>query len=329
MLRALLLAAGLALLGLLVAREGPALILGLLAQVGWGFLPVAALYLGHQLLRAFILTRCLPEGHPVRYPAAVRVRLAGEAISYLTFTGPFVSEPSKGWLLGRLGVAVSEGMAATLAEYLVYTWLSAALMCGGLGYLVSTGRLGASMQGVAIGVIAAGLVFLVTAAVAVWRRTYLIGAIARGVSRLPIARLRTRSDPAEIRRMEDQLLGLLRDRPGRLAEIAALEAMAHAMLVLELAWIAHLSGVELSIGRAVLIEAAAKITQLAFFFVPAQAGVMEGVNLVAFRVFGYSGAVAIAISLVRRLRSLLVAGLGLAALVVHRRLPERPPPAQG
>ncbi len=318
MLRTLLLAAGLILLVLLVVREGPTLILGMLAEVGWGFLPVAALYGGHQLLRAWILTRCLPEGHPVRYPTAVRVRLAGEAISYLTFTGPFVSEPSKGWLLGRLGVTASEGLAATLAEYLVYTWLSAALMCGGLGYLVSTGRLEPPMRGVAVGLLAAGLLFLIVAAVAVWARIYVIGAVVRGVSRLPIAHARVRPDAADVRRMEDHLLAVLRGRPGRLAEIAGLELVAHAMLIVELAWIARLSGVALPLGRAVLIEAATKITSLAFFFVPAQVGVMEGVNVIVFRLFGYSGATAIAISLVRRVRSLLVAGAGLAALASHR-----------
>ena len=53
-------------------------------------------------------------------------------------------------------------------------------------------RAALTILGVAIGVIAAGLVFLVVMAAAVWARTYLIGALARGGSRRPIRRRRAR-----------------------------------------------------------------------------------------------------------------------------------------
>jgi hypothetical protein len=71
MARALVLAAGLALLAYLVAVLGAGAILAFLGRIGWGFLPIAALYLGYQLLRALAPAAC-PS--PTRWRFASRAR---------------------------------------------------------------------------------------------------------------------------------------------------------------------------------------------------------------------------------------------------------------
>ena len=111
-------------------------------------------------------------------------------------------------------------------------------------------------------------------------------------------------------------LGVLRDRPSRFTEILLLEALAHALLVVELWWILRMSERASGFDRALLLESASKFTGLVFFFIPGQVGASEGVNIVLFRAFGLSGAAGVGVALARRVRSALAAGAGLAALAL-------------
>ncbi|MXZ33968.1 MAG: hypothetical protein F4Z21_01620 [Acidobacteria bacterium] len=60
-----------------------------------------------------------------------------------------------------------------------------------------------------------------------------------------------------------------------------------------------------------LIETASKFISLLFLFVPMQLGVAEGAYALVLALLSLPAAVGVTLSLVRRLRSLLVAGVGL------------------
>ena len=107
---------------------------------------------------------------------------------------------------------------------------------------------------------------------------------------------------------------MLREHPQRFATIFALDSAAHALLILELYWIVNSSGISLEMLQAFLIEAATKFMALGFFFIPMQVGVAEKTYSVVFGILGLAPAAAIAMSLVRRLRTIIVSVVGLTAL---------------
>ncbi len=314
MLRALFLIAGLGLLIYLVLALGAGEILGLLARIGWGFVPITALYAVHQGLRARALSLCVTRPGAVRVIDAFAIRLSGEAIRFLTSTGPFLAEPAKALLLGRRGVAMSEGFAATIAEYLGYTFVSAVMLAGAMAYLLARVDLGRALGDTAVVLLVVSVVFLVVAAVAIARRIYLIGGVLAWLGRLPVVGRRLRLEAPAVRRTEDALLGILRERPGRFARILLVETLAHAVLVVELWAILWLSGVTAAFDRALVLESAGKFTGLAFFFIPGQVGASEGVNAVLFRTLGLAAAAGVGVALARRVRTVLTAGAGLMAL---------------
>jgi hypothetical protein len=136
--RAFLVAGGLAVIALLVAQTGPALLLAMFARVGWNVVTVVLLHAAHVVVRAAALWRvCLAPS--VSFVDVLRVRLSGEAVEVLTYTGPFVAEPAKGWLLMRRGVPATAAFAAIAAEYLLYTTTSAALAFAAFSLLVAHG----------------------------------------------------------------------------------------------------------------------------------------------------------------------------------------------
>lgn len=319
MLRASLLIAGLILLIYLIVQQGPAEILAMLLRIGWGFVPIAAIYTGHQAMRAWALQLSAVRRGAVAFADAFAIRLSGEAVQFLTSTGPFLAEPSKALLLGRRGLTKTEGFATTIAEYLAYTFVTAGMLCGAMWYFLARVEIGPALRNAAVSLLVVNAMFLIVSAVAIAKPIYLIGGVVKALGRLPVLGHRLRVEADAVRRMEDLLLGVLRGRPGGFARILLIETLANALLVVELWWILHLGDIAVGFRRALVLESAGKFTGLAFFFVPGQIGASEGVNAVLFRAVGLASVAGVGVALARRVRSALVAGAGLAALALVSR----------
>jgi hypothetical protein len=318
-MRSVLLLAGVALLVYLVVDLGPREILALLARIGWGFAGIAGLFALHQAVRARALCLAVSVPGSLALRDAFFIRLSGEAVQFLTSTGPFLAEPSKAVLLGRRGLSKTEGFAATIAEYLSYLFVSAMIVAGASWYLVSRADIPPALHTTARVVLISTSIFLLVSGVAIARRIYLIGGAMRALARLPVVGRRLRVEAAAVRRMEDLLLGVLRERPGRFAHILLLEATAHALLAVELWWILRLTDVASGLGTTIVLDSAHKATGFAFFFIPGQIGAAEGVNAVLFEALGLTAVAGVGVALARRIRAALTAAAGLGALTLITR----------
>jgi hypothetical protein len=326
MIRLAFLVAGILVLGLLLWRLGPAEILRTFAQLGWHSLPILVCYLAYQSMRALALRLSILRWRQVSFGDAFRIRLSGDAMQSLTFTGPFLGEPTKAWLLKGRGLTLTEGFAATLAEYLVNLLLSSAMSIAALLFLLKVTALPASAAGAAKGLVYVSAAFLITALVAIGLRFYLIGTVIERLGRIGVLRGWLKPDVPAINRMEDLLFGVLRDRPSRAAAIILVDLGGQAALVAEIAWILYALDLAVPALYPLVIEAAAKFVTVAFFFVPLQVGASEGTFAVIFGALGLPAAAGFSLAFFRRLRSLVIASAGLAAL---NRLVRKATPAAG
>lgn len=314
MVRAVLLLTGVALLAFLVWRLGPSEILDLLRRVGWHSVPILLLYAAHHATRALALRACVLRPGLLGYRDALAIRLSGEAIQSLTFTGPVLAEPTRAWLLKRQGLTLQEGFAATITEYLISAFVTAVMSIVGLVYIVRHFNPPIMVAGITMAVVVLFATFLIASAAAISRRFYLIGTIISGLARMGVLRGRLQPDMPWINRMEDLLLAILRDRPARLMRIALIDIAAQVPLVVELFWLLDALDVAASRLSPFLIEASAKVIGIVFLFVPQQVGAAEGTYALIFSVMALPAAAGFAIALVRRIRALLVSGVGLAIL---------------
>lgn len=298
----------------LLWRLGPGEIVQMLGQMGRHSLPILVFFAVYQAARAAALRLSVPQPGLLGYRDALWIRFSGEAVQSLTFTGPFLAEPTKAWLLGRRGLTLREGFAATITEYLVCTLVAAMMSVAALVYLKQHVELTSAVAGVATGLIWGMSVFLIASAIAILLRFYLIGSVIAGLARLGLLRGRLRPDIGWINRMEDLLLAVLRDRPARFGAIALVEAGAQAFLVLEVFWVLHALDMVVPAVYPLLIEAATKFISIAFFFIPMQMGAAEGTYAVIFDALGLPATAGFTLAFMRRLRTLIVAGAGLAAL---------------
>lgn len=323
MLRLIFLAAGAALFVYLVLQLGPGAVLEMLGRIGWDGLVIVGIYAVYQSLRALALTAAVTEHRrqgAIRWRDAFWIRLSGEAIQFLTFTGPFLAEPAKAFLLKGRGLTAVEGFAATLTEYLVNLFTGALMSIAAIGWLLAQGVLEGGFRTAAIIIVMVMLAFLAAAAGAIVLRFHLLGTILEWIAGLPGLRTRLRPDMAAVHRTEDLLLGILHDRPARFAWIALVESGSHALHMLELYWIVRALELAAGVGTAFLIEGATKFVGVAFFFIPGQVGASEGAHVVVFEVLGLPAVAGFTVPFVRRIRSMAVAGVGLLATALLTRV---------
>lgn len=319
MLRIGLLLSGIALLLFLLWSLGPSRVFDELRKVGWYIGPIMALGAAHQVTRAFALRACVLRPQVVRYRDVLAIRLSGEAIQSLTFTGPVLAEPTKAWLLESRGLTLKEGFAGTLTEYLIYALVSAAMSIAGLLYLVARFDPSPTVTTVALTVVVLCAAFLVASAIAIARRFYLIGTVVDWLGRVRILRGRLTPDMLWINQMEDLLLAVLRDSPARLAGIVVLEVVAHALMVAESLLILLALDVMTTVWLVFVIEASVKFFEFAFLFIPLRLGVSEAAYAAALGVMGLPVTAGFAVAFLRRARSLTVASVGLAVLALMTR----------
>jgi glycosyltransferase 2 family protein len=310
--RALLLAAGAIVLAVLVTRVGPAVILTLMRRVGWGFAIVSMLYTTHLAVRSAALWRSLPTC-TMRYVDVFRIRLAGEAVEMLTFTGPFLAEPAKGWLLTRQGATAPDAFGAVAIEYLSYTLVSAWLAAGALTLLLLRNALTPSLRTPTIGLIGAIGLFTAGFAVAAMTGIGLIVPAVRGVGAIA-GRRRADRAVAAIEPVERVLVTFMHARPARLAEVLVLEAVVHTLLALEVATVLHALALPFGWLDPFIVEGGVKFISVVFFFIPGQIGASESVYTILLPALGFPAAAGLTLALVRRIRALIVAAAGTVAL---------------
>lgn len=311
--RILFVAVGLAAIAALLLAVGPRTVAAMLRRAGWSFAAVSALYAVHQAVRAAALWRALPRS-PASFLQVLRVRFSGETVEALTFTGPLLAEPAKGWFLQDYGVTVPDAFAAVALEYLMYVVVSAWLAAAAFGFLLGRGLLPRYLTWPAACAVVLMVLFTVGFFAVMLRRRGVLVASMRWIG---VSLRRERTMAAAIARVEPTerlLVGFLQDYPARSGQILVLEGAAHALLALEIWAVLVALRQMLSVLDCVIIEGGIKVVSAAFFFVPGQLGAAEGGYAVLAAAVHLPAAVGVTLALVRRVRTLVVAIPGIFLL---------------
>ena len=311
-IRLLLSIAGAIVVAFLVHRVGGELMLGMFREIGWAFLLITAVYTVHITIRAVALWRCL--GPSLRFRDVLRVRFSGEAVEMLTFTGPFLSEPTKAMLLKQLGVGTADAFGGLAAEYLVYIVVGFWMAAGALTALYAREALGAGFQAPIVALLATLGVFTTAFVFAAVTRTGLIAPSIRRLGRAIGCGGAAAAAAQRVEPVETVIVAFLHDRPARLVEVMGIEVVAHALLATDL-WIAlRALGFPVGIGEPLILEGAIKLVGLLFFYVPGELGASESIYVVLATALRFGAAAGLTIALVRRVRALIIGAIGLAVL---------------
>ncbi len=324
-LRPLLVLAGLAVVGYLVAQIGPAAIWSSFVTLGWRLPLVLAFPYALAGLVDTIAWRLLLPG-PVPLGLVFRARLAGEAINLATPTMAVGGEPVKAFLL-RPHVTLLDGLVSVIADKTTIVVGQIVFLAGGLlaarAALPPSSRLLPIMTGLlAVEIVAIGGFALVQASGGLGGGGRVLGRIGARVGFGGERYLQGLGD------LDRALAALYRRGRRRLVASALVHAVAWASGGLEIYIVLSLLGTPIPLGTALIIESFAGGVKFASFMVPASLGALEGGYVAFFEAFGLAATSGLSFVLVRRLREMTWAGVGFLALGVSDRTRLLPRPEE-
>jgi len=273
------------------------------------------------LLRTWGWSLAFPDDARPPFVRLFRVRLATDAISFFTIRG--TSEPLRVMMLYD-SVPPPVTTAAIALERLAFAAVS--LVIAGLVSYFAVQRL--PLPG------AWDAVFTVVAIAAVLGVGVLVLLVRRrggDVAQLggPIGRLTGRGRKlalvvAFLRDVQRVLLELLRGDRRRLIALSILPVVCYALTTFEVWLVLWSVGASAGATEALAIETFARLSSVASAVIPANVGALEASHAAPVAMLGLAGGGALA--LVRRVRALLWAALGLA---LYPRVKVAPPPDTG
>ena len=300
---------GLVTLGLLLWRIDAKAVGNLLLQVRWGFLIILPQELVAHTFNAigWRLAFSGPRARSFPLWELIRLRVAGDAVNYLTPSATIAGEIARTAMLND-----SEGIEVKASSVLVakVTQVIAQILFGLGGTILFAARL-------------PWLAGKTTALYAAFGGFALILAIAAGVeaclpapAHAPADRDVSWTDFSSMRRW---LRYHYRRHPDRFISSTLFFLLGYLWGTFEAFWICWFLGLRVSVSTALVIEVLSITIDGLLFMVPAKIGTQEGGKTAIFAALGLPAQAGFAFGVVRHLRELAWAGAGMALCSVHAR----------
>jgi putative ABC transport system permease protein len=240
------------------------------------------------------------EHRSFNFRQAFAARLGGEAISFLTFTGPLLGEATKVALL-RKRVPLTYGVPALVVDNLLYNLSVVFFVLSGACVMLLTYPLPPQVYVVLVGIAVVAALGIVVVAIAAKRRvmvmTWLIDRLAQ--LRLSPKVILKRRD--HIYHIESKVYDFYKHHPGAFFVMILCNLLAHASSVVEVYLALKMLGFQPQWAQAYIIESLTKVINFAFSFVPGTIGVYEGgTEVILQKGLGFTPAAGLALALVRK-----------------------------
>ena len=296
----------------LLSRYGVVQILEVLARVGWlGMLAIIVFHLPQMLFSALgwqVIAGA--DGLQSRTRTYLQLRWVREAVNNLLPLAQIGGEFVVARLLRRRGVPLATAIGSTIADLMLematqvlFTVVGVVLLARLVGH---TGVVETLTNGLLFAALIVATVFA-----AMWLG--LAAVLEKAVVRLG----RSLGWPAtgQVGGLHEALLGCYRS-PGRIFAAAVWHLLSWLLGGIEVCLVLHFFGHDIGIGPGLIIESLGQAAKAVGFAIPGAIGVQEGGYVVVCRLLGISPEIAIALSLVKRLREVV---LGVPGLIVWHR----------
>jgi putative ABC transport system permease protein len=305
---------GAALLIFVVRHVGTDAITAALRDVGLGFFPLLLIAgFRHGLRTVSMSLAVAPEHRRFTFREAYTTRLAGETISFFTFTGPVLGEATKAALL-RKRVPLASGVQALVIDNLLYNLSVALFISSGALLMLLTYDLPDAARFPLV-VITSGMALVTLGIVLAVTSDFMPGkATVDFFIRLGFKRDWFISKRDHVKRVETNVYDFYKHRPRAFFAMFACDLASHATTVAEVYAILYMLGFESSARVSYIIDSLTKVINLIFSFVPATIGVYEGGTGFILHTLGYAAAAGVTLGIVRKASMIVWALVGLLAL---------------
>jgi putative ABC transport system permease protein len=305
---------GLALLVYVIRRVGVQPIFDALGRIGLGFFLILTINGLRHVFRTVAMSLSIaPEHRDFNFRHAFAVRLGGEAISFLTFTGPLLGEATKIAMLRRR-VPLAHGVPALVVDNLLYHLSVGVFVLSGACVMLWAYELPTVVSYVLIIIAVSALLGLVAAAFAAHRRVMLLTWMIDRMRRFGFHPRALTSRRNQIYSLESKVYDFYTHRPGTFLAMIGINLLAHISSVIEVYITLRMLGFSANVQASYVIESLTKVINFVFGFVPGTIGVYEGGTEVVLQALGYAAATGVTLALVRKAAIVFWTGVGLVIL---------------
>ncbi len=322
---------GLVLLVYVIRRVGVQPIFDALGRIGLGFFLILFMNGLRHVFRTVAMSLSIPPEHrDFNFRHAFAVRLGGEAISFLTFTGPVLGEATKLALL-RKRVPLAHGVPALVVDNLLYNFSVGVFILSGACVMLVAYDLPRVVSSVLLVIAVSSLLGILAGAFAAHRRVMLVSWIIDRLSRFKHFPKVLTAKRDQIYSLESKVYDFYTHRPGTFFGMIVINLLAHAASVGEVYITLRMLGYGASVQASYVIESLTKVINFVFGFVPGTIGVYEGGTEVVLQALGFAAATGVTLALVRKAGIVFWTGIGLIILTWRalphgaRHLTERSP----
>jgi uncharacterized protein (TIRG00374 family) len=310
LVRAVLVAAGLASIVSMVLVTGVGTLLTPLSALSWRLAVVVVFPYAIVMLVRTLAWRALFRQTPARLGRLFSIRLAGDALNEAAAS--VGGEPLKAYLL-QPAVPLVDASAAVAVDKTAITLSQVLFLAAGLAVApfldLSAGFLAALAALLAIQV-------LVVAALLLVQWVGLVGGAVRLLQRLGLRGARWRAD--RWLAFDRTVAASYREQRGRFVTCVLLHLIGWVAGSLEVYLVLRWLRVDVSLVGAFAIDAFGTGIKFLAFAVPGALGVLEGGFMLVFGALGLGSGLGLAFTLIRRLRMVIWALLGLLVLALLR-----------
>ena len=311
----IVLATGIVLFLVLVARLGVGNVFANLQMVGWGILLIIAAEILAFIANTLGWRAAFPRGVQVpSFGQLLLARIAGDGVNYLTPTATMGGEFVRVRMLQGQAPVTSLAASVMVAK-LTQTIGLLVFVVGGLLLLVDEVRL---PEGAQWGIFASLVLFAVVLAglLLLQRRGLLVPAF-RLAERWPVLRFLAPLR-SSVEQIDAEMARVHRESSGRIVFSSTTFAVGFAYGTIETFLILWFFGIPVTLKLALAVEVLGVVLNNLMFFVPLRAGTQEAGKALIFAVLGLSPAQGLAAGVIYRIRELTWAFIGLAILARSR-----------
>jgi len=305
---------GLGLLVYVIRKVGVQPLFDALIRIGFGFFFVLAISGSRHVLRTIAMRAAVPAEHRrFNFFQAFAARLGGEAISFLTFTGPLLGEATKVALLRRR-VPLTYGVPALVVDNLIYNISVVFFILSGACVMLFTYHLPPLVSDTLIVIAVIAALGIVAMGLAARRRIMLLTWVIDQMARLRLSPKVILKRRQHIYHIESKVYDFYKHHPGVFFGMVACNLLAHVSSVVEVYVTLRMLGFAPHVAQAYIIESLTKVINFVFAFVPGTIGVYEGGTEVVLQSLGFVAATGVALALVRKAGTIFWTSIGLLIL---------------
>jgi len=285
-----------------------------LLRIGFGFFILLSISGLRHVFRTIAMAAAVPKEHRrFNFFQAFAARLGGEAISFLTFTGPLLGEATKVALL-RKRVPLTYGVPALVVDNLLYNLSVVFFILSGATVMLFTYSLPGLIYYSLIVIAVVAALGIVAAGLAAKRRIMLLTWLIDRMAQLRLSPKVILKRRQHIYHLESKVYDFYKHHPGVFFGMIACDLLAHVASVVEVYVTLRMLGYAPQVAQAYIIESLTKVINFIFAFVPGTIGVYEGGTEVVLQTLGFAAATGVALALVRKAGTIFWTSIGLLIL---------------